>query len=310
MAGQQRAPGGDGARARDALCRAVACAASGTADRPLVLTAPEDFVGLDPNELRGILDSVLMGGHPAEGIQALLDCGALQVLLPEVSALVGFSDAEWRHKDVWKHSKQVLQQSPPRLAVRWAALLHDIGKVRTRSITPDGEVHFIGHAEVGARMFDRLARRQCWFDDDPELRAQIRFLIRHHLRASQYDGSWTDSAVRRFAREMGAHLDDLFCLSRADITTKRPHKRGRGVAMIDQLAVRISALAAQDAKLPPLPSGLGNELMTAFALPPSRRIGELKSALEAAVEAGELEPQRESAYYVKFIADHPDRFKL
>jgi poly(A) polymerase len=310
MVGQQRAPDGDRARALDALCRAAACAEGGAADRPLALTVPQDFVDLEPSEIRGFLDRVLMGGHPAEGVQALLDCGALQVLLPEVSALVGFSDAEWRHKDVWKHSKQVVEQSPRRLAVRWAALLHDIGKVRTRSITPDGEVHFIGHAEVGARMFDRLSRRQRWFGDDAELRAQVRFLIRHHLRASQYDGSWTDSAVRRFAREMGAHLDDLLCLSRADITTKRPHKRGRGVAMIDQLAVRISALAAEDAKVPPLPSGLGNELMTAFGLPPSKRIGELKSALEAAVEAGELESQRESAYYVNFVADHRDRFGL
>ena len=149
--------------------------------------------------------------------------------------MVGFGDGEWRHKDVWKHTKQVVRQSVPRIEVRWASLFHDIGKVKTRTISPEGKVHFLGHAEVGARMFDRVDRRLPLFADEPTLRSTVRFLILHHLRANQYEASWTDSAVRRFARELGVHLDDLLCLARADITTKRPEKKTHGLGQIAEL---------------------------------------------------------------------------
>ena len=160
-----------------------------------------------------------------------------------------------------------MTQAVPRLEVRWSALFHDVGKVKTRSFGPKGEVHFFGHAEVGARMFDRLERRERLFSGDEALGESIRFLVLHHLRASQYDGSWTDSAVRRFAREMGPHLDNLLCLSRADITTKRAEKKRRGIYMIEELATRIGGLAAEDAEVEPLPNGVGNAMMEAFRNP-------------------------------------------
>ncbi len=310
MASESMATGGDGARAMSALERAVAAAERGVPDRPVCLVAPDDLAVLAAVDLRPRLDRVMMGDYADEGLDALLAAGVLDALLPEVKAMVGFGDGEWRHKDVWKHTKQVVTQSVSRIEVRWAALFHDIGKVKTRSISPGGEVHFFGHAEVGARMFDKLEKRQQLFTSEQALHEQIRFLVLHHLRASQYDGSWTDSAVRRFAREIGAHLDDLLCLSRADITTKRPEKKRRGIAMIDELATRITDLAALDAKQPPLPGGIGDEIMKAFAIPPSRRVGELKRALEAAVEAGELAPHEEAGFYVQFLAEHRERFGL
>lgn len=297
-------------RALQALERAVAAARSGGTTEPIVLAHTEDLASLDAVAQRERLDEILLGAFPEAGLDALLTAGVLDALLPEVKALVGFGDGEWRHKDVWKHTKQVVAQSAPRLEVRWAALFHDIGKVKTRSISPEGEVHFFGHAEVGARMFDRLERRLRLFRTDAGLRDTIRFLVLHHLRASQYDRSWTDSAVRRFAREIGPELDNLLCLSRADITTKRPEKRRRGVALIDELGARIGELAAQDAIVPPLPSGVGNALMKAFNLPPSRLIGDIKRALEAAVESGEVESHLESEYYVNYVAEHRTRFGL
>jgi poly(A) polymerase len=306
---RQRAQG-DPDRAMDALERAVVIAERQTADRPIVLARPEDFAELSAEAVRSRLDRVMLGRYCEEGLDALLASGVLDALLPEVKAMVGFGDAEWRHKDVWKHTKQVVRQSVEKLDIRWAALFHDIGKVKTRSISPDGEVHFFGHAEVGARMFDKVERRHRLFSREETLRSSIRFLVLHHLRASQYDGQWTDSAVRRFAREMGPHLADLLCLSRADITTKRPEKKRRGVAMIDELAGRISELAAEDAKQPPLPKGVGNELMVAFGLPPSRLVGEIKRALEAAVDAGEIEARQESGYYVEYVAENKKRFGL
>ncbi len=300
----------DQERAARALARAVEYAESGVSSAPVLLCAPEDISALGAVAVRRELDRVMMGEHADLGLDALLVTNVLDALLPEVKAMVGFGDGEWRHKDVWKHTKQVVTQSVPRIEVRYAALFHDIGKVRTRSISPDGEVHFFGHAEVGARMFDKLERRERLFASDEALRSTVRFLVLHHLRASQYDGKWTPSAIRRFTREMGAHLDDLLCLSRADITTKRPEKKRRGISLIDELGEKIGTLAAEDAKQPPLPTGVGNELMATFSLPPSRLIGDIKRALEAAIEAGELEPYLESSEYVEFVGANRARFGL
>lgn len=277
---------------------------------PVVLTTPEDLAALQPPDVRPFLDRVIMGEHADLGLDSLLVTNVLESLLPEVKAMVGFGDGEWRHKDVWKHTKQVVTQAVPRLEVRYGALFHDIGKVRTRSIAPNGEVHFFGHAEVGARMFDKLERRGRLFSTDEALRNSVRFLVLHHLRASQYDGKWTPSAVRRFTKEIGPYLEDLLCLSRADITTKRPEKKRRGIALIDELGVKINELTEEDSKQPPLPTGIGNALMATFGLPPSRLLGDVKRALEAAVEAGEIEPYLEAEAYVEFVGQHKERFGI
>jgi poly(A) polymerase len=290
----------------EALHTSVVVAEKGVwIDPPVV--AIEAFKVVEVPTLRAGLERVLMGRDPERGLDALLACGLLEALLPEIKSMVGFGDGEFRHKDVWKHTKQVVRQSVPRLEVRWAALFHDIGKVKTRSIAPDGKVHFLGHAEVGTRMFEKLDRRAGLFGYEPALKDTVRFLVLHHLRANQYSPDWTDSAVRRFARELGEHLEDLLCLARADITTKRPEKKRRGLQQIEELQQRIGQLAAEDAVVPPLPGGIGDEIMRAFGLPPSRKIGELKKALEAAVEAGEVEPRLEAAAYVEFLRGNRDR---
>jgi poly(A) polymerase len=301
----------DPQRAILALDRAAVLAEKGTGE--LVVATRDDYrtaAQLWLPDVRARLDRVLMSDDAEAGLDALLGAGALTAILPEVEALVGFGDGEWRHKDVWKHTKQVVRQAVPRLEVRWAALLHDIGKVRTRSISPEGEVHFFGHAEVGARMFDKIDRRVPLFTRDEALKSSVRFLILHHLRASQYEASWTDSAVRRFAKEIGPGLDDLLCLSRADITTKRPEKKRKGLKQISDLAERVRVLAEQDAVVPPLPSGIGDEVMKAFGLPPSRKIGELKKALEAAIDAGEVPSHQPAETYLAFLRENAGRFGL
>lgn len=255
---------------------------------------------LDPAVVRDGLTSILLGHKVNAALQWLHEIGFLAHWLPEIEATVDFSqEGGRRHKDVWEHTKQVVLQSVPRVSVRWAALLHDIGKVPTRTFTPDGGVHFHGHSEVGARMFDAVARRLSF---DKPLKQVVRFLILHHLRANQYDGSWTDSAVRRFDREMEPHLKDLLDLSRADITSKRPGKRQAALRSISELSDRVAKLREEDAIVPPLPSGIGDVIMQHFGLAPSRQIGDLKRALEAAVAEGQLEARREAAYYLDYVA--------
>jgi len=275
-----------------------------------VLVAPDDLSGLKAEDLRPGLDRMLTSRHADVGLDALLGCGLLEALLPEVEAMVGFGDGEWRHKDVWKHTKQVVIQAVPRVELRWAALLHDIGKVKTRTISESGEVHFFGHAEVGARMFDKLERRLKLFAADESLRQEVRFLVLHHLRAGCYDGSWTDSAVRRFAREMGSHLEDLLLLSRADMTTKRPEKKRAAMRMLSELSERIETLAVEDARVPPLPKGLGDHLMREFGIPPSRQLGTIMRALEMAADSGEIESRRDADYYVEVVARNRERYGL
>ncbi len=288
-------------RAVEALEAAARVADVGGRVDPSLRVEASVYGRVELPRVRGAVERVLMGRNAEAGLDALLEVGALDALLPEVKALVGFGDGEWRHKDVWKHTKQVVRQSVPRTEVRWAALLHDIGKVKTRRIEPNGEVHFFGHAEVGAAMFDRLQRRIPIFRGEEALSRSVRFLILHHLRASQYDGSWTDSAIRRFAKEMGPGLCDLLDLSRADITTKRPERKKKGLDAISELARRVREIQEMDAKVPPLPKGVGTAISERFGIAPSPRLGELMKHLKAAVEDGRLDAQREAPYYLDHL---------
>src|SRR4051812_43314230 len=217
----------------------------------------------DKGRLRDAMEHVLMGRDVDAALEWLRVTTALGVLFPELAATVDLVQEDGRqHKDVWAHTKQVVRQTVGRPLVRWAALLHDIGKVPTRTFTDDG-VHFHGHAEVGARMFDRIYPRFAFARDE---RQTIRFLVKHHLRTNQYSEAWTDSAVRRFHREMGPHMKDLLDLSRADITSKRPGRRKQLLEQIAALADRVDHLVEEDEKQPPLPGGVGNAIMDAFEI--------------------------------------------
>ena len=257
------------------------------------------LVEADKTRLRVEIERLLLGTQVDAALEWLQVTRVIAVLFPELEATVDLVQESGRqHKDVWAHTKQVVRQTVRRPLVRWAALLHDIGKVPTRTFTDEG-VHFHGHAEVGARMFDRVSQRFAFARDE---RHTIRFLVKHHLRTNQYGEQWTDSAVRRFHREMAAHLTDLLDLSRADITTKRPGRRKLLLEQISALSDRVERLAEADAKLPPLPGGVGNAIMTAFEIPPSRLIGDLKRTLEKEIASGALEARREDAYYVAHLA--------
>ena len=286
-----------------ALLRIAAVAGrAGLPPAPSITRACAEEVGLTcaltPAALRAALEPALMTRDADLALQWLFDVGFTGLHLPELDATKDLTqEGGRRHKDVWEHTKLVVKQAVPRPAVRWAALFHDIGKVPTRTFTQRG-VHFHGHAEVGARMFDKVARR---LEFDPEARRTIRFLIKHHLRSNQYSASWTDSAVRRFSREMDAHLDDLLALSRADITSRRPGRRQALLRQIGELAERVERLRIEDARVPPLRKGIGDAIMAHFDLPPSRLIGDIKRALEAAIERGELEQRREDAYYIEWL---------
>lgn len=261
---------------------------------------PAPLLACSPELLYELLTEAICGRRPDAAMQVLHDSGALALTLPELEATVDFSqEAGRRHKDVWEHTKTVVWQSVPKPTVRWGALLHDIGKVPTRRFLEGGGVTFHGHAEVGERMFLRGPAQRIGFPSAE--RDAIAALIRFHLRPGQYEASWTDSAVRRFAREVGPVLDDLLNLSRADVTSKRPGKRKQSMQKISALARRIRALEAEDQKPKPLPAGLGHALMAGLQLRPGPEIGQLRARLQALFEAGEIEGGREVEYYVEQV---------
>ena len=289
-------------RAIEALTWAADVASDpGLLEQKLERPAPAEWRAVPVSVFREQMDRLLISKHPEPGLDAIESTtGCLDAWLPEVAAMVGFGDNEWRHKDVWKHTKQVVKQSVPRTEVRWGALLHDIGKPKTRRIDERGNVTFHGHAEVGASMFRKRVADRIGFEGAE--RERVHFLILHHLRAAQYDDTWTDAAVRRFYKQMGDGLRDLLDLSRADITTKRPEKRRRGVQQISLLAKHIRDLQEEDEKVAPLPKGLGTVIMNEFGVPPSKRLGELMKQLSAAAEAGEVEAGQAAEYYIEFLA--------
>ena len=255
---------------------------------------------MDGEAVKDAMDRLLVTDRPDRGLDILVRAGITEVVLPEVFAMVGFGEGI-RHKDVWEHTKKVVRQSPARLNVRWAALLHDIGKVPTRRFESGGQVTFIGHPVVGARMFGRISSR---LQFDKALKKSVRFLIAEHLRASAFDETWTDSAVRRFAKDVGEHLDDLLDLSRADITSKYAEKVRRGIRIIDGLEARVREIRALDAKPVPLPKGLGTAIIDHFQVVPGPKLGALMTHLKQEVEAGALGVQMAFDHYIEYIETH------
>src|SRR5439155_141804 len=196
-------------------------------------TAPA-LATISRERVRDELEKLLLGPSPSRGIRLLCDLGLAEFSLPDVPKLRGMHDelTPGRHKDVFSHSLQVLDRTPPRLALRWAALLHDIAKPATKRVE-NGKVTFHGHDHKGARMARRIMGD---LQQPGELSERVGRLVGMHLRANAYEGVWTDSAVRRFVLEVGDDLvEDLLSLSRADVTTGRV---GRRVAIARSVAER------------------------------------------------------------------------
>ncbi len=190
-----------------------------------------------------------------------------------------------RHKDVFTHTLQVLDRTPPRLALRWAALLHDIAKPATKRVE-NGKVTFHGHDHKGERMARRILSD---LHQPSELMDSVGRLVGLHLRANAYAGAWTDSAVRRFVLEVGDDLiEDLLLLSRADVTTGRVERRATIARSVAELERRIQELRAHE-DIARISSPLdGADLMRVFERGPGPWIQPIKDQLRELVIEGEL----------------------
>ena len=235
------------------------------------ISAMRDRLGIVSAErIRGELDRLLVGARPAKGLALAVDSGLAEGFLPELPALALEQDPVHRHKDVLKHTYAVVERCEPDLALRLAALLHDVGKPATREITPAG-VQFHHHEVVGARMArERLQalRYPTHVVDD------VTRLIELHLRFHGYGDGWTDAAVRRYVRDAGPLLDRLNQLTRADVTTRNPDRAARFRALQDDLEERIARLAEQENLEALRPALDGDEIMAHLGIPPGPLVGE------------------------------------
>jgi len=246
-------------------------------------------------ELTKLLLSPLPGG-PAAGIALLVETGVADQVLPEVSALRLESDEHFRHKDVYQHSLTVLTQAielehryglQPDIVLRLAALVHDIGKPRTRSKLPDGRVAFHHHEVVGAKM---ARKRLAALRYRKDIVDNVSRLVELHLRFHGYgEGGWTDSAVRRYVTDAGPLLTRLHALTRADCTTRNRAKALRLAGAYDALEARIAELAAQEQLDSLRPDLDGNDIMAILGIPPGPLVGRAyKHLLELRIDAGPL----------------------
>lgn len=239
--------------------------------------------------MRDELDKLLVGADVSLGLRLMVEAGLAEEFLPELPALRLEQDPVHRHKDVLGHTYAVVERCEPRVRLRLAALLHDIGKPRTREITPEG-VQFHHHEVVGARMAVERLRALRYQNHMVEEVAQ---LVEMHLRFHTYEG-WTDGAVRRYVRDAGELLDDLNQLTRADCTTRNERKAKRFAALQDELEERIAALAEREALDALRPALDGNEVMAHLGLAPGPLVGEaLDQLMEVRMERGPI-PREEA----------------
>ena len=242
---------------------------------------------------------LLLSPNPRIGITILVESGLAELILPEIPKLKLEIDEHHHHKDVYEHSLTVLEQAiaqeerlgGPNLVIRLAALLHDIGKPKTRNLIPGGGVSFHHHEVVGARL--TKTRLQALRFDNETIEA-VSTLVALHLRFHGYgDGEWTDSAVRRYVRDAGELLTHLHVLTRADCTTRNAKKAERLARTYDSLEERITKLAAEEELSKIRPDLDGQEVMKLLDIKPSADVGKaLDFLLELRLEHGPLGKER------------------
>jgi poly(A) polymerase len=260
--------------------------------RDAILRQADTLAKISRERIRDEFTKLLTAPHPALGIRLLVDLGLMASIVPEALELRGVSQQPGHSKDVYEHVLRVIERIPPRPAARWAALLHDIAKPRTRTLE-DGKVHFYGHEDVGAVMAREILRRLKF---DRAFIDHVTRLVRMHMRANAYTAEWTDGAARRLMYDAGDALQDLLDLSRADITSYRPERVSRAVARVDDLERRARWLR-EEAERVPIRSPLdGNDLMKLFDREPGAWIRPIKDHLLNLVIDGALAPDdREAA---------------
>ena len=278
---------------------------------PAIITAIKDMPArleiISAERIRDEFTKIILSPSPRIGITLLVETGLANYFLPEVPKLKLEIDEHHHHKDVYEHSLTVLEKAigleqrlgGPNLTLRLAALLHDIGKPKTKQLIPGGGVSFHHHEVVGARMCkERLKKLR--FDN--QLVSDVSKLTFLHLRFHGYGlGEWTDSAVRRYVRDAGELLTHLHLLTRADCTTRNKQKADGLAKIYDQLEERIEVLMAQEELDKIRPDLTGDQIMQILGIKPSPMVGKAYDfLLELRLEHGPQGEEKATAELLKW----------
>lgn len=252
------------------------------------------------------LRKILMASRPSVGFRLMDETKVLDVVLPEISALKGVEQiGRHHHKDVFLHTLKVVDnvaavsQSFP---LRLAALFHDVAKPQTKAFVPRVGWTFHGHDEIGARMMKGICRR---LRLPVEVQKYAEKLIRLHLRPIHLaDEEVTDSAIRRLIVQAGEHLEDLFVLCRADITSGNPVRVSKHLANFDYLVQRMHEVEEKDRMRAFQSPVRGEEIMAVCGIGPGPMVGRLKKMIEEAILEGQIPNEHDAAYqYLLSIKD-------
>ncbi|MFW0112454.1 CCA tRNA nucleotidyltransferase [Rothia sp. CCM 9417] len=254
---------------------------------------------ISAERVRDELVKLICGTAPRRGVDLLVESGLASYVLPEIPALKLEVDEHHRHKDVYQHSLTVMEQAAsqetdndgavpgPDFILRFAALMHDIGKPATRKFEENGSVSFLHHDVVGAKL-TKKRMRELRFDNDT-IKAVAR-LVELHMRFYGYgDAGWSDSAVRRYVRDAGELLERLHRLTRADVTTRNRRKAHRISSAYDDLERRITELAEQEELNSLRPDLDGEQIMAILGIKPGPLVGQAyKFLLNMRLDEGAL----------------------
>jgi len=266
---------------------------------------------ISAERIRDEFIKTVMSDNPRLGITILVDTGLCEKFLPEIPKLRLEIDEHHHHKDVYEHTLTVVEQSMaledrlggPNLVARLAALMHDVGKPKTRALIPGGGVSFHHHEVVGSRMTKERLKKLRFDHEVVEDVSQLVFL---HLRFHGYgDGAWTDSAVRRYVRDAGDLLTHLHVLTRADCTTRNKKKAENLAAHYNGLEDRITQLMEEEELLKIRPDLDGHAIMKLLGIPAGPKIGKAYDyLLELRLEHGPLGEERAEAELRKWWAEN------
>jgi poly(A) polymerase len=254
---------------------------------PAILAAVKEIHGrleiVSAERIRDEFDKLMVLPDPTTGLWFLVNTGLAEEFLPELLALSLEQDPIHRHKDVLAHTIAVVGKTRPDRILRLAALFHDVGKPRTRAFGPNG-VSFHHHDIVGARMTRQRMQAMRYSSDDI---AAVSKLVELHLRFHTYAMGWTDSALRRYARDAGDLLQELNELTRADCTTRNERRVKELEARMDELERRLAELNEREALGAIRPELDGEQVMSLLGIQPSRDVGDaLSFLLEIRLEEG------------------------